>query len=349
VSTVSIIIPTLREVDDIADCLATVAAQDYPSALVSVIVVDGSSDDGTADAARRALAATGVSGTVVDNPARLTANSLNIGLAHASGDIIVRLDARSRVQPHYVRTCVDILATRPNVAVVGGAQIALPLHDSALHLGIARALRNRWATGLSRYRRSTLSGPADTVWMGAFRARDLRSVGGWDDRVALNEDYELNERFRSTGSLVWFEAGLRSGYRPRSSLRLLSRQYFGYGTVKGKWWARGRHPNARQAILLTAPLATGAVLFAYGDRRGWARASGLVLVAVAGVEVGGSQGPAAGPLGHAAAGAAILCIGSSWWLGAICGYLRERAGYRLGPGAHDGGGDCARPGDGLGG
>jgi len=323
---VTVVIPTYREVADIAACLAAVAAQDYPAHLVTVLVVDGSSDDGTADAAQRAMTAIGVDGVVLHNPARITANSLNVGLAHATGDVVIRVDARSRVEPHYLRTCVDILASRPDVVVVGGAQVAQPRSDAPLQLGIARALRNHWATGLSRYRRSAVSGPADTVWMGAFRATDLRAVGGWDDRVALNEDFELNERLRGTGGLVWFEAGLRSGYRPRASLGSISRQYFRYGGVKGKWWARGRRPNARQAALLLAPPAAAAALLTCGARWGWGRTAVGVLCAVAGIEVAGGDGPAARPTGHLLAGVAMMCVGASWWLGVIAGFVTEAFG-----------------------
>jgi succinoglycan biosynthesis protein ExoA len=321
---VSIVIPTYREVADIADCLSAVATQDYPPELMSVIVVDGCSDDGTPDAAQRALTTMGLNGILVNNPARVTASSLNVGLAWAAGEVLIRLDARSRVQPHYVRTCVDILASRPDVAVVGGAQLASPRRGTALQIGIARALRNRWATGLSRYRRSSLSGPTDTVWMGSFRTRDLRAVGGWDDQVALNEDYELNERLRNTGALVWYDASLRSSYRPRGSIRLLSRQYYRYGTVKGKSWARGRRPSERQTLLLVAPLVFAAVIGTSGVRRGWGRTALLATAALAGIEVLGGQGPAARPLGHLAGGAAIMCVGSSWWTGTIAGFLGER-------------------------
>jgi len=143
--------------------------------------------------------------------------------------------------------------------------------------------------------------------------------------VALNEDYELNERFRGTGALVWYEATLRSGYLPRQSLRLLSRQYFRYGTVKGKWWARGRRPNARQVLLLLVPPAIGAVLVAQAARRRLGRTTILVLAAIAGVELTGGQGPAARTSGHLVGGAAIVCIGSSWWLGALAGFVGQRS------------------------
>ena len=54
--------------------------------------------------------------------------------------------------------------------------------------------------------------------MGAFRTDELRRLGGWDDATALNEDFELSQRYVASGQVVWFDARLRSGYLARPSL-----------------------------------------------------------------------------------------------------------------------------------
>src|SRR5262249_57594112 len=128
----------------------------------------------------------------------------------------------------------------------GGGEVGGPGADPALEVGLARAERNRLTSGFSRYRRSTTSGPAEHVWMGSFRADELRALGGWDDATALNEDFELSQRYIASGKQVWFDARLRSGYLARPSLAALGRQHFYFGRVKGMWWARGRRPLPRQ-------------------------------------------------------------------------------------------------------
>ena len=196
---------------------------------------------------------------VVENPRRRTSTSLNEGLAAASGDVLVRLDARSRVQPDYVRRCVDVLTERPEVGVVGGRQVPTPRSGSVLDRGITRALRNRYTTGLARYRRATEAGPTDTVWMGVFRAEELRALGGWDDEVALNEDWALNRTYRDSGSSVWLDPDLVSSYLPRPDLPSVARQHFFFGRVKGLWWARGMRPEPRQLAMLGSAADRGSV------------------------------------------------------------------------------------------
>ncbi len=232
---VTVVVPARDEEEDIGGCIDAVAAQDHGADRIQLVVVDADSADRTVEEVRRAAANHPFADVVIDrNPKRRTSVGLNVGLTHARGEYVARVDARSRIPAHYIATCVAVMADE-RVGVVGGAQVAQPRTARAVDRGIARALRNRWATGLSRYRRATTSGPSDTVWMGFFRTDELRAIGGWSEAVALNEDYELNGRYRDRGRWVWFEAELRSGYLPRSSLRLLGRQYFFFGRVKGLW------------------------------------------------------------------------------------------------------------------
>jgi hypothetical protein len=184
-----------------------------------------------------------------------------------------------------------------------------------------RSLRNRWATGLSRYRRGTSTGPSDTVWMGFFRTHDLRALGGWHEDHTLNEDYDLNRRYREEGWLVWFDHTLRSGYLPRRTLGLLGRQHFRFGQSKGRWWAKGDRPVPRQMALLAAPLV-GAGLVGLAWRRVGPAAALLAPAALLGMDAAG-RGGRVDTRARLASTAAIAVISGSWWLGVVAGAGRE--------------------------
>jgi succinoglycan biosynthesis protein ExoA len=324
---VTVIVPARNEEADIAGCIDAVGAQDHGPERIQLVVVDSGSTDGTVAEVLEAACRYPFSEVVIGhNPRQRTSISLNLGLDRAKGDYVARVDARSRIPPDYVSTCLRILAQDPGVGVAGGAQVAVPRSSRAVDLGIARALRNRWATGLSRYRRSTRSGPSDTVWMGFFRTADLRALGGWSEAVALNEDFELNRRYRNSGHTVWFEAAVRSGYLPSSSLRALSRQYFYFGRVKGMWWARGDRPTARQVALLVAPLGAASVLATLWRRLGPASVVAAPVALVA-LEVGGGGGPAPARA-HAAAAVAVAVLSGSWWVGTVVGFAGELVSVR---------------------
>ena len=320
---VTVLVPVRNEKADIAGCIDAIAAQDHGADRIQLVVVDAASDDGTVDEVHRAAARHPFAEVVVDrDPRRRTSAGLNVGLGHARGEYLARVDARSRIPSHYVRTCLERMEDA-RVGVVGGAQVAQPRSPRAIDEGIARALRNRWATGLSRYRRATTSGPSDTVWMGFFRTVELRALGGWAEEVALNEDFKLNRRYREQGRLVWFASDLRSGYLPRPSLRLLGRQYFFFGRVKGLWWARGDRPAPRHVALLVLPLAAAGCAW-QGWRRFGAGSLAVLPAALVGLEVAGGDG-SAGLRSHLASAVAIAVLSGSWWVGVLAGTAGELA------------------------
>jgi GT2 family glycosyltransferase len=87
----------------------------------------------------------------------------------------------------------------------------------------------------------------------------LERVGGYDESMVRAQDWEMNHRIRETGGKVWFTPEMVVTYRPRSSLRELAQQYFGYGT-----WRREVARRYRETIslrYLAAPvLVIGLVL-----------------------------------------------------------------------------------------
>ena len=294
---VTVLIPAKDEVDWIMECLESVARQDYPLHLIQVVVVvDAASADDTDVVAKEFLADHAFASTeVVRSPGGGTPGNLNAGLTVARGEILCRVDARSRVPQHYVRTCAQILASRLDVAVTGGGQVAVPSRPDDVGIGIARALNNRFAMGWSRYRRAAGSGPADTVYLGAFRTDQLRRAGGWSEDFPTNQDFELNRRLHTDG-LVWFDASIPVEYVPRTSLSRLYRQYERFGRWKVRYWRRtADRPRPRQLALLVAVPAVGAGALALTARsRRWKL---LVLAEVAAaflLEASGTRGPAGG-------------------------------------------------------
>src|SRR3989304_2974708 len=116
---VSIIVPTMNEVRNIRGALEAVASNDYPHDCLEVIVVDGGSGDGTMDVVR--TFADQLSVNMIMEPGCTVYQALNIGLAQAKGEVILRVDARSTIPQNYIQRCVDHLASG-NIQGVGGVQ-----------------------------------------------------------------------------------------------------------------------------------------------------------------------------------------------------------------------------------
>lgn len=318
---ITVLVPARNEAHDIAGCIAAIAAQTVPRERMEVLLVDGQSADATIGVAQAAADAAGLDLTIVTNPDGATATSLNMGLERARGEVVVRVDARARLGHDHVRRCHDLL-NDPRLGVVGGGQRAVPRCDASLvERGIARNLRNRYTTGLARYRRSVEAGSTDTVWMGAFRRSDLEAVGGWPTTPAVNEDYRLNQRLRGRGMIVWFDPELTADYLPRRTYRRLGRQYWRFGRTKGSLWRSSEGMSRRHVALVVLPVVATVGAVAGVRRWGLLRTGVAGVLMAAAVDEVGSQTPA--PLSERACaiGAAIVANGS-WWAAATVGLIR---------------------------
>ena len=316
----TVLIPTFNEAATIEACLDALAAQDMGTDRLEVLVVDGGSTDGTVARARRFIGSQGPNAAfaawrVIENDRRTRPANLNRGLKESSCPILCRVDARSRVPAHYVRTCSATLDSRLEVAVVGGRQRATS-DGTAVGVGIARAVNNRWGMGGATYRRATLAGPADTVYLGAFRTDQVHAAGGWDEHLTVNEDYDLNRRMRRHG-IIWFDPTLEVTYLPRSSLAALAAQYWDLGRGKARYLRRtGDRPQPRQLGAAAAvPTATGVGVAGVLNRRSRPYTLALGAALVAGVELFGADVPAGPPTAHVVSAAATVMIAEAWVAG----------------------------------
>ncbi|WP_420626998.1 glycosyltransferase family 2 protein [Candidatus Poriferisodalis sp.] len=258
---VSVVIPARNCACDLPECLDAVSAQTFGGPL-EVIVAVAPSSDGTDRVASEASCKWPLQ--IVENPAGTTSSGLNLAIGAAAGDVIVRVDAQARLPPDYVERAVVTLA-RTGAANVGGVQ--RPVGQRGLSRVIAATVSSRFGGGPAAFRHGSHEGPADTVYLGVFDPAVLASVGGFDESLERNQDYELNWRLREQGHVVWLDPSLVVDYQPRTSWAGLVRQYYDYGV-----WKRvviSRHPRSTQPRQLAAPaLVVGLVLSALELVRG---------------------------------------------------------------------------------
>jgi glycosyltransferase involved in cell wall biosynthesis len=239
---VSIILPVLNEASQLERCLKAVSEQSYPE-IVEVVVADGGSTDET-----RSVAAAFAKVRIVDNPRHIRPAGLNAAIAAASGDIIVRVDARTRLAPGYVEACVAALE-RSGAAIVGG-QMRYEAED-ARQRGIVAAMTSRLGAGPAAFRREG-GQPCyvDTVYLGAFRASTIREMSGYDEWSGGNEDAELAWRARDFGG-VYLDPSIESYYLARDGLGPLARQFYRYGHNRAR--TIRKHPGSLSYRQLAVP------------------------------------------------------------------------------------------------
>ncbi len=239
---VSVIMPIRNEADFIGRSLKSILNQDWPAKKMEILVVDGTSDDGTKEIVKK-LSQGDKRITILDNPRRIVPTAMNIGLQAARGDIFIRIDGHSEAAVDFVRESVKCLSEHPEAWVVGGCIETVA--DSYGGRVIASAMQSPIGVGNSRFRLGDYEGWVDTLAFGTHHKWIIDKIGCFDEELVRNQDDEFNLRIILAGGKIWMSKSIKSRYFSRGSLRKLWRQYFQYGF----WRIRTLQKHKRPATL----------------------------------------------------------------------------------------------------
>jgi succinoglycan biosynthesis protein ExoA len=235
---VSVIVPVRNEEGYISGCMQALAQQDYPREGYEVIVLDGESTDGTAREAAEAAAMFGAPDIFLTNRLRTTATGLNLGLTIARGDVIVRVDGHTQVDPHFISESVRVLE-ETGADAVGGPIRTKGRGRVATAIGLA--MSSPFGVGDAAFRHSGREQWTDSVAFAAYRRDVFERIGGFEPDILQGEDDEFNYRLRDAGGKILLTPRISSVYYARGSYGELARQYWNYGLAKAK--VLERHPR----------------------------------------------------------------------------------------------------------
>lgn len=255
---VTIIVPMRNEAAFIERCLTTLRTQSYPADRIDILVMDGHSTDRSAEIVTE-IGRTDPRVRCLPNPRVTQAAGINDGLREARGEIIVRADAHALYGPDYIATCVRHLVAG-EAENVGGLQRGTG--TTLFSRAVAAAQNSPFGAGGAAYRLATEPCYADTVWLGSWYKSTLMELGGFNEAMVPNEDYELNCRLREHGGRILLDPSLESTYYARGTAASLWRQYFRYGI--GKVRCLSLHPTSLKPRQAIPPLFVLALLASAG-------------------------------------------------------------------------------------
>lgn len=236
---VSIVIPTYNEADNIESVLGSFIASKY-SNLVEILVIDGNSTDNTREKVIE-LARQSNKVKLLPNPLKIQSSALNIGLKASQGEIFLRADAHCQYAIDYVEQCVQTLLSTKAINV-GGAQRFVA--QFTFQAGVALAANSLLGSGGAKYRNPEYNGYADTVFLGCMWRKVLLELGGYGNQIT-NEDAELNQRLLAKNTeAIYINSEIKVWYLPRKTWYGLWIQYFKYG--RGRFLTSSKHKNQQQ-------------------------------------------------------------------------------------------------------
>ncbi len=227
---VTVLIPAFNEEKVIVATVERILASDYSS--LDVLVIDDGSKDHTAYITR-AHFKDEPRVKLISIPNGGKANALNVGLAHAEGEVIVALDADTQFEPTTIPRLVRWFADPSVGAVAGNAKVGNRINMitrwQALEYIVAQNLERRALSALD-----TLTVVPGAV--GAWRRDVLRELGGYPAET-LAEDQDLTIAVQTRGYRVQFDPTAIAWTEAPATVRGLAKQRFrwSYGTLQCLW------------------------------------------------------------------------------------------------------------------
>ncbi len=307
---VSIIIPCRNEEDSIAECLDSITSQTVTD--TEILVVDGRSTDTTRDIV---LAKGEIDQRIqlLDNPKGIVPSALNVALDKAKGKWLVRVDAHCTIADDYVERLVALLET--GVGGAGGRKTGVG--KTITGKAIALAMSSKAGVGGSAYHHADTVQYVDHIPFGAYPVELARQVGGWNERLSVNQDFEFDQRIRAEGRELILDPSIVIDWENRQSFEALARQYHRYG--RGKTRVMRIHPKSTKLRHLVAPAFVLALAAAVMPLRWKYVAAARGLLAGSYAAVVSSAGWAAGkplPIHHRwRVAASLVIMHVAWGLG----------------------------------
>ncbi len=225
---VSVVVPVRNGAPQIARCLQALLNQTLRPC--EIIVVDGHSTDSTVEIARAFPV------TVLYEDHRTVGGARQVGVERARGDYVAFTDADCIPRKDWLENLVrefdgDIVGVGGGIQNIGKGlweeSIALALDT---FLGSANSVQDRVLKEKQIVK--SISG-CNCI----YQKKDIVAVGGFDVRLSINEDTELNSRLQQLGTLVYTPNAIVHHHQGRGLGEFVRRMhFFGYGRGVNRLW-----------------------------------------------------------------------------------------------------------------
>lgn len=229
---VSFIIAAYNAGEKLSHALNSLLSQDYDKSKIEVILIDGGSLDSTRkimtdykekyeNKFSRFL--------VLDNMNKTLPCAWNIALKNVLGDVILRIDAHSEMDPNFISNAVDFI--KKGEKIVGGPRPSIIDEKGDLERVLLLAEQSMFGSGIADYRKSQEDKYVNTLAHAAYLREVFETVGGYDERLARTEDNEIHYRMQKAGFKFYFSRKIKSFHHARSSFKSMLKQKY----LNGFW------------------------------------------------------------------------------------------------------------------
>ena len=250
---ISILIPVLNETEHI-DKLISSFIQMAPEEK-EILLIDGGSTDGTIDKIKIWIGKNDKI-ILVQNKLKFVSPGFNKAFAIAKGKYIGFLGAHAHYPSNFLMTGISELNSG-SCDAVGGPLIQL----GKSHVGkaISFVMSSKFGVGDVDFRVSVSRKYVQSVAFAIYKREIFENIGLLDEELIRNQDDEFHYRLNKNGYRMLMVPEMASEYYVRESIKLLFKQYYGYGLFKPLVFKKSKYGIKFRHII--SPLFSLYILF----------------------------------------------------------------------------------------
>ena len=225
---VSIIITARNEEKYLPMLFEDILNQTFPLQNIEVVLMDSNSTDNTRLVMEEFKKNNEtLSVQIVTNERQIQAAGFNEGVKHATGDVVLKIDAHSRIPTDFVQKNVDeILA---GAYVCGGNRPTVVDSDDDFSKTLHIVEESALGSSIANYRKSDVKRKVNSIFHGMYRKEVFDKVGLADERLLRTEDNEFHYRVRKAGYDIIFNPEIESYQYIRPTFTKMIQQKFANG------------------------------------------------------------------------------------------------------------------------
>ena len=229
-NTVSLCVIALNEAEYLPGLLADLLRQTYSRKHTEIVLIDSGSCDGTLplmEDFRRKYQSEFRDIRIGTNPRVIQAAGWNEAIALSTGDVIIRLDAHTRVPSDFTEK--SMRAIQQGESVAGGVCRCICDTDSLWQRVLLFAENSLFGSSAGTSRRSARKQYVKTVSHGAYRREVFDTARLFNESLLRTEDNEMHYRIRKSGYRILLDPEIISLHYARNTLRRMLKQKYENG------------------------------------------------------------------------------------------------------------------------
>ena len=225
---VSIIITARNEEKYLPMLFEDILNQTYPLQNIEVVLMDSNSTDNTRKLMEEFKKNNeNLSVQIVTNERQIQAAGFNEGVKHATGDVVLKIDAHSRIPQDFVQKNVNEIIA--GAFVCGGNRPTVVDSDDDFSKTLHIVEESALGSSIANYRKSNVKRKVNSIFHGMYRKEVFEKVGLADERLLRTEDNEFHYRVRKAGYDIIFNPEIESYQYIRPTFTKMIQQKFANG------------------------------------------------------------------------------------------------------------------------